>query len=164
MSDLAEKDIGVRSLADPLSINTAEESMGRIAFLLLALFVEMERTYTAERAAPARTATEAVDDDVLEQMTADVAEAARRCLIDPPATMFSGLLGARDEMFALIAGRQPFYPRSMRAEESGGDSAHRGSVFARVQNETHGMTISRFFRREEVESERDRCACSVVRV
>jgi DNA invertase Pin-like site-specific DNA recombinase len=29
--------------------------MGRIAFLLLALFAEMERTFTAERAAHART-------------------------------------------------------------------------------------------------------------
>jgi hypothetical protein len=37
----------VRSLADPLAINTADEGMGRIAFLLLALFAEMERTFTA---------------------------------------------------------------------------------------------------------------------
>jgi hypothetical protein len=36
--DLAERGIGVRSLADPLPINTADEGMGRIAFLLLALF------------------------------------------------------------------------------------------------------------------------------
>jgi len=47
-----------------------------------------------------------VDDDVLEQMSADVAELARRCLIDPPATVFSSLLGARDAVFTLIAGRQ----------------------------------------------------------
>jgi ATP/maltotriose-dependent transcriptional regulator MalT len=47
-----------------------------------------------------------VDDGVLEQMTADVAELARRCLIDPPATVFSSLLGARDDVFALIAGHQ----------------------------------------------------------
>ena len=33
--------------------------MGRIAFLLLALFAEMERTYTAERAAHARAVAEA---------------------------------------------------------------------------------------------------------
>jgi DNA invertase Pin-like site-specific DNA recombinase len=33
--------------------------MGRIAFLLLALFAEMERTFTAERAAHARTVAEA---------------------------------------------------------------------------------------------------------
>jgi DNA invertase Pin-like site-specific DNA recombinase len=57
--DLAEKGIGVRSLADPLPINTADEGMGRIAFLLLALFAEMERTFTAERAAHARAVAEA---------------------------------------------------------------------------------------------------------
>jgi DNA invertase Pin-like site-specific DNA recombinase len=33
--------------------------MGRIAFLLLALFAEMERTFTAERAAHARSVAEA---------------------------------------------------------------------------------------------------------
>ena len=57
--DLAGRGIGVRSLADPLPINTADEGMGRIAFLLLALFAEMERTYTAERAAHARSVAEA---------------------------------------------------------------------------------------------------------
>ena len=57
--DLAERGIGVRSLADPLPIDTAGEGMGRIAFLLLALFAEMERTFTAERAAHARSVAEA---------------------------------------------------------------------------------------------------------
>lgn len=57
--DLAQRDIGVRSLADPLPINTTDEGMGRIAFLLLALFAEMERTFTAERAAHARAVAEA---------------------------------------------------------------------------------------------------------
>jgi DNA invertase Pin-like site-specific DNA recombinase len=58
--DLAERGIGVRSLADPLPINTADdEGMGRIAFLLLALFAEMERTFAAERAAHARAVAEA---------------------------------------------------------------------------------------------------------
>ncbi|MCA2230030.1 recombinase family protein [Nonomuraea aurantiaca] len=57
--DLAEKGIGVRSLADPLPINTADEGMGRIAFLLLALFAEMERTFTTERAAHARAVADA---------------------------------------------------------------------------------------------------------
>jgi DNA invertase Pin-like site-specific DNA recombinase len=57
--DLTGRGIGVRSLADPLPINTADEGMGRIAFLLLALFAEMERTFTAERAANARAVAEA---------------------------------------------------------------------------------------------------------
>ncbi|MGH3235702.1 MAG: recombinase family protein [Streptosporangiaceae bacterium] len=52
---LAERGVGIRSLADPLPINTTDEGMGRIAFLLLALFAEMERTFTAERAAHARS-------------------------------------------------------------------------------------------------------------
>jgi DNA invertase Pin-like site-specific DNA recombinase len=41
-----------------LPINTADEGMGRIAFLLLALFAEVERTSTAERAPHARVAAE----------------------------------------------------------------------------------------------------------
>jgi len=57
--DLAERGIGVRSLGDPLPINTADEGMGRVAFLLLALFAEMERTFTAERAGHARAVAEA---------------------------------------------------------------------------------------------------------
>ncbi|MFJ3308319.1 recombinase family protein [Streptomyces sp. NPDC086549] len=69
--DLNEKQIGVRSLADPLPINTANEGMGRIAFLLLALFAEMERTFTAERAAHAHARA--------------VAEAAGRCIGRPVA-------------------------------------------------------------------------------
>ncbi|MGH3819893.1 MAG: hypothetical protein ACRDRE_19505 [Pseudonocardiaceae bacterium] len=52
------------------------------------------------------SATTNVDDDVLEQMTADVAELARREQMDPPAMLFSSLLGARDDVFRLIAGRQ----------------------------------------------------------
>jgi DNA invertase Pin-like site-specific DNA recombinase len=56
---LAERGIGVRSRADPLPISTANEGIGRIAFLLLALFAEMERTFTAERAANARAVAEA---------------------------------------------------------------------------------------------------------
>ncbi|HEV3379688.1 MAG TPA: recombinase family protein [Trebonia sp.] len=57
--DLAARGVGIRSLSDPLPINTAEEGMGRVAFLLLTLFAEMERTFTAERAAHARSVAEA---------------------------------------------------------------------------------------------------------
>ena len=57
--DMAGRGIGVRSLADPLPINTTDEGMGRIAFLMLVLFAEMERTYAAERAAHARSVAEA---------------------------------------------------------------------------------------------------------
>jgi DNA invertase Pin-like site-specific DNA recombinase len=52
--DLAERGIGIRTLADPLPIDTTTEGMARIAFLLIALFAEMERTFANERAAHAR--------------------------------------------------------------------------------------------------------------
>jgi DNA invertase Pin-like site-specific DNA recombinase len=54
--DLAERGIGVRSLADPLPIDTAGEGMGKITFLLIALFAEIERVFATERAARARVA------------------------------------------------------------------------------------------------------------
>jgi DNA invertase Pin-like site-specific DNA recombinase len=57
--ELAERGIGVRSIADPLPIDTTSEGMGRIAFLLIALFAEMERTFANERAAHARAVAEA---------------------------------------------------------------------------------------------------------
>ena len=57
--DLAARGIDVRSVADPLPINTADQGMGRIAFLLLALFAEMERAFSAERATHARAVAQA---------------------------------------------------------------------------------------------------------
>lgn len=52
MQTASESDSGivVRSLAHPLPINTAGDGMGRIAFLPLALFAEMERTFAASTA------------------------------------------------------------------------------------------------------------------
>jgi DNA invertase Pin-like site-specific DNA recombinase len=55
LRDLAGRGIGVRSLADPLPIDTTDEGVGRVAFGMLTLFAEMERTYIAERAAHARS-------------------------------------------------------------------------------------------------------------
>ncbi|WSD73568.1 recombinase family protein [Streptomyces sp. NBC_01591] len=57
--DLNDKQIGVRSLADPLPINTADEGMGRITFLLLALFAEMERAFRTAWPTPTSAATAA---------------------------------------------------------------------------------------------------------
>lgn len=90
--DLAEKGVGVRSLADPLPINTADEGMGRVAFLLLALFAEMERTFTAERAANARAVAEAKGRHV------------GRPIAHPPDKIdYARLLKARGESLGAIA-------------------------------------------------------------
>lgn len=54
--DLAERGVGVRNLADPIKVDSANPSdpMAQLAVVLLALFAQMERTYTLERAAHAR--------------------------------------------------------------------------------------------------------------
>lgn len=54
--ELKSRDIGIRTLADPLAIDTTapNSSMAQLAFVMLALFAEMERTYSAERVAHAR--------------------------------------------------------------------------------------------------------------
>jgi DNA invertase Pin-like site-specific DNA recombinase len=57
--DLGERGVRVKSLADPMPVDTAAEGMGRLAFLLLGLFAEVERTYANERAAHARSVAEA---------------------------------------------------------------------------------------------------------
>jgi len=54
--DLTERGVGVRNLADPIKIDSANpaDPMAQLALVLLALFGQMERTYTLERAAHAR--------------------------------------------------------------------------------------------------------------
>ena len=54
--ELKERGVGIRTLADPLAIDTSEPDspMSQLAFVMLALFGRMERTYAAERAAHAR--------------------------------------------------------------------------------------------------------------
>ena len=54
--ELTERGVGVRNLADPIKVDSADptDPMGQLAVVLLALFAQMERTYTCERAAHAR--------------------------------------------------------------------------------------------------------------
>jgi hypothetical protein len=55
--ELAERGVGVRNLADPIRVDSSNpaDPMAQLAVVLLALFAQMERTYTLERAAHART-------------------------------------------------------------------------------------------------------------
>ncbi len=54
--ELTERGMGVRNLADPIKVDSTDSAdpMGQLAVVLLALFAQMERTYTTERAAHAR--------------------------------------------------------------------------------------------------------------
>ena len=51
--DLRERGVGIRNLADPIRIDSSnpDDPMAQLAVVLLALFAQMERTYTLERAA-----------------------------------------------------------------------------------------------------------------
>jgi DNA invertase Pin-like site-specific DNA recombinase len=54
--EFAERKVGVRNLADPIKVDSSnpDDPMAQLAVVLLALFGQMERTYTMERAAHAR--------------------------------------------------------------------------------------------------------------
>jgi DNA invertase Pin-like site-specific DNA recombinase len=54
--ELAERGVGIRNLADPIRVDSSkpDDPMAQLAVVMLALFAQMERTYTMERAAHAR--------------------------------------------------------------------------------------------------------------
>src|ERR1035437_3789893 len=59
--DLAARGVGIRNLADPIKVDSTSpaDPMAQLAVVLLALFAQMERTYSLERAAGARAAATA---------------------------------------------------------------------------------------------------------
>lgn len=59
--ELDERGIGIRNLANPIRIDSSRpgDRMAQLAVVLLALFAQMKRTYTLERAAHARSVSEA---------------------------------------------------------------------------------------------------------
>ena len=56
IADLRAKGIGIKTLADPIPVDTSAEGgpMAELAIVLLTLFAQMELTYNKERAAHAR--------------------------------------------------------------------------------------------------------------
>lgn len=83
--ELRERGVGVRTLADPLAVDTTEPEspMAQLAFLMLALFGQMERTYAAERAAHARAVA-----------TANGRRTGRPSVVDPAKLEHAALLRA----------------------------------------------------------------------
>lgn len=83
--ELRERGVGVRTLADPLVGDTTEPEspMAQLAFLMLALFGQMERTYAAERAARARAVA-----------TANGRRTGRPPVVDPAKLEHAALLRA----------------------------------------------------------------------
>lgn len=54
--DLREREVGVRTLADPVPVDSSDpdDPMAQLSVVILSLFGQMERTYAIERAAHAR--------------------------------------------------------------------------------------------------------------
>ena len=57
--DLGERGVTIRTLADPIAVDTSDDCVGRVALMMLALFAEMERVFANERAAHARAVASA---------------------------------------------------------------------------------------------------------
>lgn len=59
--ELQEREVGVRTLADPITVDSSNpnDPMAQLAVVILSLFGQMERTYAVERAAHARAVAEA---------------------------------------------------------------------------------------------------------
>ncbi len=76
--ELAERGVGVRNLADPIKVDSSNpaDPMAQLAVVLLALFGQMERTYTMERAAHARAVATAKGRRVGRPSVVDVSKLA----------------------------------------------------------------------------------------
>jgi len=81
--ELAERGVGVRNLADPIKVDSSNpaDPMAQLAVVLLALFGQMERTYTLERAAHARAVA-----------TAKGRRVGRPVVVDPAKLAWAGHL------------------------------------------------------------------------
>ncbi len=91
--ELAERGVGVRNLADPIRVDSSNPSdpMAQLAVVLLALFGQMERTYTLERAAHARAVA-----------TAKGRRVGRPVLVDADKLAFAAHLRATGHSIAEI--------------------------------------------------------------
>ncbi len=93
--ELTERGVGVRNLADPIKVDSADpaDPMGQLVVVLLALFAQMERTYTCERAAHARAVAAAHGRQV-----------GRPSLLDPAVLAYAAQLrDAGDSMAQIVA-------------------------------------------------------------
>jgi DNA invertase Pin-like site-specific DNA recombinase len=91
--DLTDRGIGLRNLADPIKVDTADpaDPMGQLAVVLLALFAQMERTYTVERATHARAVA-----------TANGRRVGRPTVVDPDKLAYAAHLRDRGTPIAEI--------------------------------------------------------------
>ena len=91
--ELAERGVWIRNLADPIKVDSSNpaDAMAQLAVVLLALFEQMERSYTLERAAHARAVA-----------TAKGRRIGRAVLIDPAKLAYAEHLRDTDHTITEI--------------------------------------------------------------
>ena len=94
--DLAQRGVGVKNLAAPIKVDSSNPSdpMAQLSVVLLALFAQTERTYTAERAAHARFVA-----------TAKGRRVGRPVLADPDKTAYAVHLRSQGETITQIVAK-----------------------------------------------------------
>jgi DNA invertase Pin-like site-specific DNA recombinase len=94
--ELSECGVGVRNLADPIKVDSSnpDDPMAQLAVVLLALFGQMERTYTIERAAHARAVA-----------TAKGRRIGRPVLVDPAKLNYAAHLRDSGDTIAEIVAK-----------------------------------------------------------
>jgi DNA invertase Pin-like site-specific DNA recombinase len=91
--ELTERGVGIRNLADPIRIDSTnpDDPMAQLAVVLLALFAQMERTYSTERAAHARAVA-----------TAKGRRVGRPTVVDPDKLAYAAHLRDTENTIAQI--------------------------------------------------------------
>lgn len=94
IADLRARGIGIRTLADPLPVDTSAEAspMAEIAIVMLSLFGQMELTFNRERAAHARAVA-----------AANGTRSGRKSVVDPKKLAYAIHLRDTDHTMAEIA-------------------------------------------------------------
>ena len=131
VQELTGRGVGLRSLADPVTVDSADPAdlMGQLMVAVLVLLAQMERTYTAERAAHARAVASRLGRQV-----------GRPSLLDPAALALAVQLRDRGHTMAQIVAKTgmtrsslyrylpPRPPAPLTAAEQAQQAVHTGTT------------------------------------
>ena len=129
--ELSERGVGVRNLADPIKVDSSnpEDPMAQLAVVLLALFGQMERTYTMERAAHARAVATAKGRRVGRPVLVDAAKVDYAAhLRGVPTTSLCGTTLSVSRRCSLLRDSRGASVDAARSLETGAEGSGRGSA------------------------------------
>ena len=135
--DLAERGIGIRNLADPIKVDSSDpnDPMAQLAVVLLALFGQMERTYTIERAAHARAVATAKGRRIGRPILVDPAKLDYAAHLRDSGQTIAGIVAKtgipRTSLYRHLTPRAtPTVTADSRAADTGGEAMRVGAADA----------------------------------